>query len=50
MASKTTHVTTSTMPKASGKEGQGDRRVVTMPVRLARNVGGQSRKGLGKPN
>ncbi len=44
---KTTHVTTSSMPK---REGTTDRRIAVAPVRLGRNVSGQSRKGLGKPN
>ena len=44
---KTTHVTTSSMPK---KAGVTDRRIAVAPVRLGRAVSAQSRKGLGKPN
>lgn len=49
MASKTTHVTTSAMPKKASAEGEKSRLLTTAPVRLGRNVSGQSRKGLGKP-
>lgn len=44
---KTTHVTTSALPKASGKQS---RHVITAPVRKDQNVKGQSKKGLGKPH
>jgi len=46
---KTTHVTTSAMPKAAGKSGDKSTRMTTAPVRLGRAVASQSRKGLGKP-
>ncbi len=42
---KTTHVTTSAMPK---KSGVTDRRIAVAPVRLGRTK--PPTKGLGKPN
>lgn len=44
---KTTHVTTSAMPKGYGKES---RHVTTAPVRKGPDVKGQAKKGLGKPH
>lgn len=47
MATPRTVVTTSKMPNTKGTEKS--ERLVSAPVRLSRNVSGQSRKGLGKP-
>ena len=47
---KSTHVVSSAMPKTEDRQGQKSVRFTVAPVRLDRNVGGQSKKGLGKPH
>lgn len=46
MATPRTVTTTSKMQNTKGQQSE---RLVTAPVRLPRNVAGQSKKGLGKP-
>lgn len=42
--------TSSIHEPAANRRGDKDVRIVTQPIRLDRNVGGQNRRGNGNPN